>query len=368
MAKICALRIIQWRYMPHFLLIFVQTTFSFLYFITEAAFNHGLNPHVYVTYRYILGGLLILPFAYFLERKVRPKMTFILFLELFVLSLLGASLTLNMYFASLKYTSPTFITSMTNAIPCMTFLFAIILRLEVVDVKNPRGVAKILGTLLSLAGALILTFYKGSKVPSLHGAPFHIKTNPVQKKWVEGSFLLAASCVTWSLWFIMQVYTLKRYPAQLSLTAWINFLGAAQSAVFTLFLQLKPEAWAIKFDIKLICIVYAGVVICAITVFVQLWCTKKKGPVFVTMFGPLSTILVAILAYFLFGEELRIGSMLGGAIAIVGLYLLLLGKEGDRDQVNSQENSFPTYEEEKVPQMQMDTSAGREAGLKDLEK
>ncbi|WCJ38377.1 nodulin MtN21 /EamA-like transporter family protein [Euphorbia peplus] len=368
MVKISVSGIIQWRYMSHFLLIFVQTTFSFHSFITEAAFNHGLNPHVYVTYRYILGGVLIFPFACFLERKVRQKMTFLLFLELFVLALLGASLTLNMYFASLKYTSPTFITSMTNAIPCMTFVFAIIPRLEVVDLKNPHGIAKVLRTLMSLAGALILTFYKGSKVPGLHGAPFHITSGTVQQQWVKGSFLLAASCITWSMWFILQVYTLKRYPAQLSLTAWINFLGAAQSGVFTLFVQHKPEAWAIKFDINLLCIVYAGIVICAITVFLQLWCTKQKGLVFVTMFGPLSTIQVALLAYFLFGEELRIGSMVGGAIVIVGLYLLLLGKEGDQNQVKSQEHSFQSNKEGNVPQMQMNTSAGREASLQDLEK
>ncbi|KAG8640190.1 hypothetical protein MANES_13G032800v8 [Manihot esculenta] len=243
MANAYVFKIVNWRFTPHFLLFFVQTAYSFLYFITEAAFSHGLNPHVYVTYRYFLGGSLVLPFAYFLERKARPKMTLPLFLEIFVLSLLGASLTLNMYFASLKYTSPTFITSMTNTIPCLTFLLAIILRLEVVDVRNPRGIAKILGTLMALGGALILAFYKGTDMQSSHDAPIHVRSNPAQQKWIKGSFLLAASCITWSMWAIMQVYTLKKYPAQLSLTAMINFLGGAQSAVFALCTQHKPEAW-----------------------------------------------------------------------------------------------------------------------------
>ncbi|KAF2320452.1 hypothetical protein GH714_027546 [Hevea brasiliensis] len=288
-------------------------------------------------------------------------MTFPLFLEIFVLSLLGASLTLNMYFASLKYTSPTFITSMTNTIPSITFVLAIMLRLEVVDVRNPCGIAKILGTLISLAGALTLTFYKGPQVQSLPGAPILIRSNPAQQNWIKGSFLLASSCITWSVWFIMQVYTLKKYPAQLSLTAMINFLGGAQSAIFTLCIQHKPEAWYITFDINFWCIVYAGIVICALAVFLQLWCTKQKGPVFVTMFSPLSTILVAILAYFFFGEELRTGSLLGGAIVIIGLYLLLLGKEVDQDQIKSQEQSPPTYDEEKDPHIHTETSARRES-------
>eukprot|EP00257_Ricinus_communis_P022958 XP_015582822.1 WAT1-related protein At1g43650 isoform X1 [Ricinus communis] len=279
-----------------------------------------------------------------------------------------ASLTLNMYFASLKYTNPTFVTSMTNAIPSMTFLFAVILRLEVINVRTPRGVAKIVGTLMSLAGALVLAFYKGPKMKSLQGAPIHIRSSHVQQNWMKGSFLLLASCITWSLWFILQVYTLRKYPAQLSLTAWINFLGGAQSAVFTLFIQHKPEAWAIKIDINFWCILYAGVVICAVTVFVQLWCTKQKGPVFVTMFSPLSTILVTILAYFLFGEELRTGSLVGGGIVIIGLYLLLLGKEGDQDRTKSNEQSFPIHDQEKDLKIQMETSAQREAAHQDPEK
>lgn len=50
-----------------------------------------------------------------------------------------------------------------------------------------------------------------------------------------------------------------------------------------------------------------GVVSSGVTIFIQLWCTEEKGPVFVTMFNPLSTILVAVLAYFVFGEKLYTG-------------------------------------------------------------
>lgn len=50
-----------------------------------------------------------------------------------------------------------------------------------------------------------------------------------------------------------------------------------------------------------------GVVCSGIIIFVQLWCTKQKGPVFVTMFGPLAVALVAILAYFILGEKMYIG-------------------------------------------------------------
>ncbi|CAL2225147.1 unnamed protein product [Prunus armeniaca] len=308
------------KFKPHLLMLLTQMGYTFLYFITEASFNHGMNPHVYITYRHIVAGVVMFPFAYVLERKDRPKLTLALFLELFVLSLLGVGLTLNMYFASLRYTSPTFLASMVNTIASVTFVIAIVLRLEVLNLRNPRGLAKVLGTLISLAGVMTMTLYKG---------PIAI--------------------------------TLKRYPAQLSLTTWMSFIGAAQSAVFTVCIEHRRAAWTIGLNIDLWSILYAGVVCSGLIIFIQLWCTEEKGPVFVTMFNPVSTILVAVLAYFVLGERLYTGSILGAFIVILGLYLLLWGKEGDEVYIKSEESSYQTtYEEHKDNNIQKITSAKKD--------
>ncbi|PHU18950.1 hypothetical protein BC332_10101, partial [Capsicum chinense] len=293
------------KFKPHLLMILAQICYTFLYFITQASFNHGMNPHVYVTYRHIVGGLFMLPFAYFLER---------------------VSLTLNMYFVSLNFTSPTFVASMLNTIAALTFVLAVILRLEVVNVQDPRGIAKVIGTLVSLGGVMIMTLYKGVILKNLWHPIIYIHqggNNVVKENWVKGSILTVASCIAWSIWFIMQAYTLKRYPAQLSLTTWMSFVGAAQSAFYTIVVQHKRVAWTIGFNIDFWSIMYGGIVISGLVVFIQLWCTEQKGPVFVTMFNPLATILVAILAYFIFGEKLFMGSIIGAIIVIVGLYLVL---------------------------------------------
>jgi len=55
---------------PHLLMVLVQFGYSFLYLITNASFDHGMNPFVYVTYRHILAAVLMFPFAYFLERYI----------------------------------------------------------------------------------------------------------------------------------------------------------------------------------------------------------------------------------------------------------------------------------------------------------
>ncbi|KAL4596421.1 hypothetical protein ACB092_12G163100 [Castanea dentata] len=297
------------RFKPHILMVLIHVGYTIMYLITDAAFSHGMNPHIFVTYRHVLGGLVMFPFAYFLERKVRPKMTLALFFEIFLLSLVGVSLTLNMYFASLEYTSPTFGTSMINVVASLTFVIAVALRLEGLDVRNARGIAKVLGTLISLAGVMTMTLYKGPEVQTWKGAPIHLnRSNSVHENWIKGPILAGASCISWSLWYIRQAFTLKKYPAQLSLTAWINLIGGAQSAAFTVLIQHKPAAWSIAFNnIDFWSIVYAGVVCSGITIFIQLWCTEQRGPVFVTMFNPLGAVLTALQSYFLLGERLYVG-------------------------------------------------------------
>uniref|UniRef100_M1A663 WAT1-related protein n=1 Tax=Solanum tuberosum TaxID=4113 RepID=M1A663_SOLTU len=273
------------------------------------------------------------------KRKTRPKLTIALLLEIFVLSLVGVSLTLNMYFVSLNYTSPTLLASMVNTIAALTFVLAVILRLEDANIRNPRGIAKVVGTLVSLAGVMSMTLYKGPVVKSL-GHPLiyiHRGNGVVHENWSKGLILTAASCITWSIWYIMQAYTLKRYPAQLSLTTWMSFVGAAQSAFYTVIVQHKRAAWTMGFNIDFWSTLYGGIVMSGLVVYIQLWCTEQKGPVFITVFNPLSTVLVAVLAYFVLGEKLYTGSIIGAVIVIIGLYLLLWGKEDPQPEMKNED-------------------------------
>jgi len=85
-------------------------------------------------------------------------------------------------------------------------------RFEVVDVWNPRGIAKVIGTMISLAGVLIMTLYKGPVMRNLWRPLIHIrpKSAAITEDWLKGSILTVASCVAWSLWYIMQVFTLTQ--------------------------------------------------------------------------------------------------------------------------------------------------------------
>ena len=114
-----------------------------------------------------------------------------------------------MFFSSLKYTSPTFVASMVNAVASITFIIAIILGMEIVHVRSLRGLSKIAGAMVSFAGVTTISLYKGAAVKSLWKAPIQIHGSSgvavAHESWVKGSLLAVASCVCWSLCFILQV-------------------------------------------------------------------------------------------------------------------------------------------------------------------
>uniref|UniRef100_A0A7C9B2P2 WAT1-related protein n=1 Tax=Opuntia streptacantha TaxID=393608 RepID=A0A7C9B2P2_OPUST len=90
-----------------------------------------------------------------------------------------------------------------------------------------------------------MTLYRGPAIRRLWGSPIHLMQGNCQENWLKGAILSVASCLTLiKSCNTLQAFTLKRYPAQLSLATWANFIGAAQSAVFTLLaVNHQPNAW-----------------------------------------------------------------------------------------------------------------------------
>ncbi|KAK8567881.1 hypothetical protein V6N12_006451 [Hibiscus sabdariffa] len=77
------------------------------------------------------------------------------------LLLILGSLAQNVYIESLALTSATFISSMTNLSPSITFIIANSIGLEKLAFRTMARKAKVLGTVIGIGGAMLLTFYKG---------------------------------------------------------------------------------------------------------------------------------------------------------------------------------------------------------------
>lgn len=321
------------RCKPYIAMISLQFGYAGMNIITKVSLNRGMSHYVLVVYRHAFATAVIAPFALVLERKVRPKITLPIFLQLFVLGLLGPVIDQNFYYAGLKFTSPTFSCAMSNMLPAMTFVMAVLCRMEKLDMKKFRCQAKVVGTVVTVAGAMLMTLYKGpivemvwSKYVHPHNSNAAENSGSSDKDWVKGSILLIIATFAWASFFILQAITMRRYQAHLSLTSIVCFLGTLQSIAVTFVMEHRPSVWTIGWDMNLLAAAYAGIVSSSIAYYVQGLVMQKRGPVFVTAFSPLMMIIVAIMGSFILAEKIFLGGVIGAVLIVAGLYSVLWGK------------------------------------------
>ncbi|KAJ4965765.1 hypothetical protein NE237_017614 [Protea cynaroides] len=313
---------------------------------SKASIDKGMNPYIFVVYRQAFASLALAPFAFFLERKKAPPLSYILLCKIFLVSLCGLTLSLNLYYAALNYTSATFAAATTNVIPAITFIMAVLMRIERTSLKHQYGVAKVLGTVTCVSGALLVALYKGPSIkfmnwyPSVHNEVSQsslINSRP-KMEWVKGSLIMLSAYTAWSSWLILQGPIMKIYPAKLRLINLQCAFSCIQSAILALILNRNPSSWKLGWDIHLLSVAYCGLIVTGITYWLQVWCIEKRGPVFTSLFTPLALLITAIFSAFIWKETLHWGSV-GGAILLVGgLYSVLWGKKKEKEVETSGTN------------------------------
>ncbi|AAF87121.1 F10A5.28 [Arabidopsis thaliana] len=291
----------------HIAMLTLQFGYAGFHVVSRAALNMGISKLVFPVYRNIIALLLLLPFAYFLEKKERPAITLNFLIQFFFLALIGEPRIL------LVGTGQHF----TN----ICFLHA---KLS-----------------LCVAGASVITLYKGPTIytPASHLHAHLLTTNSAvlaplgnaaPKNWTLGCIYLIGHCLSWSGWLVFQAPVLKSYPARLSVTSYTCFFGIIQFLIIAAFCERDSQAWVFHSGWELFTILYAGIVASGIAFAVQIWCIDRGGPVFVAVYQPVQTLVVAIMASIALGEEFYLGGIIGAVLIIAGLYFVLYGKSEER--------------------------------------
>ncbi|RZC28965.1 WAT1-related protein isoform B [Glycine soja] len=275
----------------------------------KAATLRGMSYHVFVVYAYAVAAIVLIP-APFISQRCASQ-------------IVG--------YTGINFSSPTLSSAISNLVPAFTFLLAIIFRMEKVIVRNTSCQAKVLGTIVSITGAFVVTLYKGPPIIIVHTPSLSLHQpintlNLVDPSWAIGGLLLTAEYILVPLWYIVQVQIMKVYPNELIVIFFYNLCVSIMAAIVAIFTETNAGAWKIGVDTALASIVCSGIFGSFVNNVVHTWVLRIKGPVYVAMFKPLSIAIAVALGVMFLGDTLHLGSIVGATIISIGFYTVMWGK------------------------------------------
>ncbi|KAG4988130.1 hypothetical protein JHK82_030475 [Glycine max] len=211
----------------------------------------------------------------YLGRRTRPPITKKLLMSFFFLGLTGIFGNQLLFLIGLSYTNPTYAAAAQPAIPVFTFLLTVMMGIERVNLLRYEGLAKVGGTLICVSGAMLMVLYRG---PALIGDKemdhvLQIKRGargqPEPSGWLISGLLnlgfdhfqlgvmsLIANCCCMTAFLAIQAPLLKKYPANLSVTAYSFFFGVVLTLIVSLFMVNESTNWILK-QSEILAVVYA---------------------------------------------------------------------------------------------------------------
>ncbi|KAA0040785.1 hypothetical protein IC582_024762 [Cucumis melo] len=318
--------------------ILIQAIYAGMFLVSKAAFDVGMNSYIFVFYRQAFATAFLSPIAFYFQWKDAPPLTFFTFCKIFMLSLFGIALCLNLYGIALVYTSATLAAATTNSLPVTTFFVALLLRMEVLRLKSIAGIGKLAGILFCMGGVGVLAFYKGPQLNffnhhhlfSIHNPNHHSSPVALPNTWLKGCFLMLSANTLWGIWIVLQAFVLKSYPSKLMLTNLQCLLSSFQSFAIAIAMERDPQQWKLGWNLRLLSVAYCGIVVTAVTYCLQAWVIEKKGPVYLAMSTPIALVITIFFSAVFLGESITLGSILGGFLLVGGLYFVLWGKSKEQ--------------------------------------
>lgn len=175
---------------------------------------------------------------------------------------------------------------------CIILLNERCFRMEKLEWSSTTSLAKSLGTIVSITGAFIMTFYKGPPIMKTSS----VAVSPTQQLfasksiWIFSGLLFAAEALLTSTWYILQVWSptllenlkienkmgkfrfiswfyifwsfwqasiLKKFTAVFTIMFYTCFFGTILSALYSLIVVEDSGAWQLSLDVGLFSVSYS---------------------------------------------------------------------------------------------------------------
>uniref|UniRef100_A0A804QFH4 WAT1-related protein n=1 Tax=Zea mays TaxID=4577 RepID=A0A804QFH4_MAIZE len=295
--------------------VLIRIMYSGMHVMSKVALDQGMNPLVFLFYRHTTAALVLIPVTFVVERRKAKPVTFKIGWKMFIHALYGVTACGDLFNLGLNYTSATSSSALYNVQPVVTFILAVIFGMETLKLTRFHGKVKFAGILFCVAGVTILAFYEGPMFRSFNH--HHLFQNGgggggssaagagdthSKKQWVLGIFLMTLSNVLAGLWTVLQAF----------------LVAVAVERDFS--------KWRLGWNVGLAAIIYSGVIVTALSYYMQMWTIAKRGPVFLAMSMPLTFVFTIVISSFVIGDAVSLGSIFAGALLVGGLYNVFWGK------------------------------------------
>ncbi|KAK6139248.1 hypothetical protein DH2020_027003 [Rehmannia glutinosa] len=338
--------------LPFMGMVLAVTSLATNMIISKMAMSNGTSNFILSVYSNALATLILFPCGFLFHRSKRPPLTFSIICRIFLLASFGCLADIGSY-AGIKNSSPTLGTELLNLVPGFTYILAIIFRMEGFSLKRSSDLSKSLGTIISICGASIVTLYKG---PAIINKALTLNSSELlsssQQNWVLGGILLAIAAFSTASWSIVQTSILKIYPAEMIIVAIYCLFVTTQSTIVALIAEKDLTAWKLQAEMGLFAVLYAGIVNITFRLYMMSWCLSRTGPLFVSLFNPLTIVISVVIGVIFLHEVLYFGSVVGAVILVIGFYAVIWGKAKESKMNKSTEVSNVESRSHEVPLLQ----------------
>lgn len=265
---------------------------------TQAVMKIGLvnfPPLSFAFIRFLIAGMIVAPFL--LRTNFLKDLK-----QLIPFSLLG-TINIAFFVLGIKTTTATIGTLLYAGVPLLTAVFLFLLFGERLNRGKQIGIA--IGFVGVLFIALLPVFEKGIRF----SGDF------------LGNMLIGIGVISWSLYM---AYSKKKLRSFSPLIVTSAFIWVTCFALFPLFLTdliSYPNWWQNITFFSVLSLGYVSIVSTVMVFLLNQHIIKLSGPILASMQYYLVPIFAYISAFFILGEQLTLGIMMGGTLALLGVYI-----------------------------------------------
>nr|KYP35392.1 Auxin-induced protein 5NG4 [Cajanus cajan] len=333
---------ILYEALPFIVMVIMEGWTIGLTIFAKTAISNGMSPFVFIVYTNALATIILFPCSFLSQqedRKERPPFTFSLFMLFLFLGFTGSTIVLifatlffffffyvdgfcritmtqSFLFLGLSYSSPILVCAMGHLIATFNFLLSLILRKTELNLRRPGVQVQVI------------------------------------EFWLLGGVLLVAASFSVSISNLVQKESFKQYPEPVKVLSYSSLVGTILSAIVSCIVERDINAWKLRRSKDLILIVLTAVVGGVIRPNIQIWFTRMKGPLYVSLFKPFGIAFATTFAVSFFSNSLHYGSVIGATVLGVGYYIIMHGEiKGNEEKTGCDESSSDSLDK-KIPLLQ----------------